>query len=153
MNTGSKFFLAAALLLWGASRTSADDLPEHVPATEDEPLATEFSLEKAAVSLETAAIAWQDVNQCGQCHANFMCLIARPAVATPPAPDVRQMYESLVGERWEKQGLRYPSEAMVVAVPLAFNDAHTTGKLHPLTRKALDRMLTHQRADGGWNPI
>ena len=49
--------------------------------------------------------------------------------------------------------LRYPSEAMVVAVPLAFNDVQTTGKLHPLTRKALDRMLTHQRADGGWKGI
>ena len=42
---------------------------------------------------------------------------------------------------------------MVVAVPLAFNDAQTTRKLHPLTRQALDRMLTHQRADGGWNGI
>jgi len=128
-------------------------LPEHIPAAANEPLAAEFSVEKAAISLDVAALAWQSKNQCSQCHANFMCLIARPAVALPSAPKVRELYESLVAERWEKSGLRYPSEAMVVAVPLAFHDAQTTGKLHPLTRKALDRMLTHQRADGGWNGI
>jgi squalene-hopene/tetraprenyl-beta-curcumene cyclase len=35
-------------------------------------------------------------------------------------------------------------------VTLAFNDAKTTGKLHPLTRKALDRMWTLQQKDGGF---
>ena len=128
---------------------------EFVPATADEPMAKEFSLEQAARSLDAAALEWQSQNKCSQCHANFMYLTARPALAkiVPPPPEVRQMYESLVSERWEKIGLRYPSEAMVVAVPLAFNDRQTTGKLHPLTKKALDRMLTHQRPDGGWNPI
>lgn len=146
--------LAFILMAAASSRLlGAGDLPLHVPATSDEPFATEFSLEKSGESLDTAAVAWQEVNQCSQCHANLMCLIARPAVPTTAAPDVRQMYESLVSERWETKGLRYPSEAMVVAVPLAFNDAQTTGKLHPLTRKALDRMLTHQRPDGGWAPI
>ena len=29
----------------------------------------------------------------------------------------------------------------------------TGSRLHPLTRKALDRMRTHQRPDGGWNGI
>ena len=33
---------------------------------------------------------------------------------------------------------------------LAHNDAATTGKLHPLTRKALDRIWTVQSANGGW---
>ena len=36
------------------------------------------------------------------------------------------------------------------AAALAFNDASTTGQLHPLTRAALDRMWTVQRDDGGW---
>jgi squalene-hopene/tetraprenyl-beta-curcumene cyclase len=126
-----------------------------VPATEDEPLAKAFSLEAAARALDASALHWQKENQCCQCHANFMYLIARPALAplVPPAKEVREMFDSLVRERWETKGLRYPSEAMVVAVPLAFNDRQTTGKLQPLTRKALDRMLTHQRADGGWNGI
>ncbi|HVC94831.1 MAG TPA: squalene--hopene cyclase [Pirellulales bacterium] len=126
-----------------------------MPATPDEPLAKEFSLERAARSLDASALAWQSKQQCCQCHANFMYLIARPALAkvVEPPVEVRTMYESLVSERWEKQGLRYPSEAMVVSVPLALNDRQTSRSLHPLTRKALDRMLTHQRIDGGWNPI
>ena len=38
----------------------------------------------------------------------------------------------------------------MIAAVLAHNDAATTGKLHPLTHKALDRMWTVQREDGGW---
>jgi squalene-hopene/tetraprenyl-beta-curcumene cyclase len=38
----------------------------------------------------------------------------------------------------------------MVAAVLSLNDAATTDKLHPLTRKALDRMWTLQREDGGW---
>jgi squalene-hopene/tetraprenyl-beta-curcumene cyclase len=40
---------------------------------------------------------------------------------------------------------------VATAVTLAFNDAQTTGRLHPLTRQALDRMWTLQKPDGGWN--
>jgi squalene-hopene/tetraprenyl-beta-curcumene cyclase len=34
---------------------------------------------------------------------------------------------------------------------MAMNDRGTTGKLHPLTRQALDSMWTLQRSDGGWD--
>jgi squalene-hopene/tetraprenyl-beta-curcumene cyclase len=37
------------------------------------------------------------------------------------------------------------------AAVLAMNDAATSGKLHATTRKALDRMWTLQRADGGFD--
>ena len=42
---------------------------------------------------------------------------------------------------------------MVVSITFAFNVRQTTGKLHPLTRQGLERMITHQRPDGGWNGI
>jgi squalene-hopene/tetraprenyl-beta-curcumene cyclase len=150
--------LAVALLSSGVNVVRADPPPEQVefvPAEPDEPLAPEFSLKLAAQSLDSTALEWQKENKCCQCHANFMYLIARPVLADvlPPPPDVRDLFEYLVGEKWEKQGLRYPSEAMVVSVPLAFHDRQTTGRLHPLTRKGLERMLTHQRPDGGWNGI
>src|SRR5262249_32968006 len=38
----------------------------------------------------------------------------------------------------------------VTAAALAVSDAHTTRKLHPLTRQALDRMWRVQQKDGGW---
>src|SRR5205814_70252 len=37
------------------------------------------------------------------------------------------------------------------AAALAINDAATTGRLHPLTRKALDRTWTLQKPDGGYD--
>jgi squalene-hopene/tetraprenyl-beta-curcumene cyclase len=40
---------------------------------------------------------------------------------------------------------------VAAAAALAFNDAATTRKLHPLTKVAMDRMWTVQRPDGGWN--
>jgi squalene-hopene/tetraprenyl-beta-curcumene cyclase len=43
------------------------------------------------------------------------------------------------------------TETVMVASMLAQNDALTTGKLHPTTRKALDRIWTVQREDGGFD--
>jgi squalene-hopene/tetraprenyl-beta-curcumene cyclase len=40
---------------------------------------------------------------------------------------------------------------VATASALAINDSVTTGTLHPLTRRALDRMWTVQKPDGGWN--
>ena len=42
------------------------------------------------------------------------------------------------------------TEIVATASTLAFDDART-GKLHPLTRQALDRMWTVQRKDGSWD--
>jgi squalene-hopene/tetraprenyl-beta-curcumene cyclase len=146
--------LSAVALASFVARTPAiaAGAPGFLPARPEEPLAEAFSLQHAAAVLDASARAWKEEHQCVQCHANFMYLIARPALAhvAPQPRDTRQLLEWLVGERWPKEGLRYPAEAMVVAVPLAFDDAATTGKLHPLTRRALDRMASLQRADGTW---
>jgi squalene-hopene/tetraprenyl-beta-curcumene cyclase len=40
---------------------------------------------------------------------------------------------------------------VATAVTLAFNDAQTTGKLHPRSRQALDRMWILQKPDGAWS--
>jgi squalene-hopene/tetraprenyl-beta-curcumene cyclase len=85
-------------------------------------------------------------------------MMARPAlggVLTPP-DDVRRFYEEVVaGKReampdYECRDLG-GSIAIGVAAAMAMNDSATTGKLHPLTRQALERMWTLQRADGGWD--
>jgi len=139
-------FLAMLAIAGGAW---GEDL---APAHPDEPPAKEFSAVRAAAALDGSALAWKNEHQCVQCHANMMYLIARPALegVAPEPRETRELLEWLVGERWEQKGLRYPAEAVVEAVPLAFHDAQTTQKLHPLTRKALEKMVSLQRADGSW---
>src|SRR5262245_20113324 len=108
---GSAGATLGALLLagqWGG-RSAVAEPPakppgdrEYAQAVATEALAKEFSLRAAARSLDASALHWQRENQCCQCHANFMYLVARPALAAivPPAKEVREMFESLVRERW-----------------------------------------------------
>ena len=119
----------------------------------DEPLARSFSLAKAAQFLDAAALEWTDKRTCFSCHTNFAYLYARPFISAqaPAHDDVRKALETMVSVRWKEQGPRWPAEVVAAAAALAFNDAHTTGKLHPLTKMALDRMWTVQRKDGGFN--
>src|SRR5262245_47185702 len=118
----------------------------------DEPLAKQFSPAKAAQFLDAAALEWTDKRTCFSCHTNFAYLYARPFISAkaPAHEDVRKALETMVSVRWKEKGPRWPMEVVTAAAALAFNDAHTTGKLHPLTRMALDRMWTVQRKDGGF---
>src|SRR3972149_10735611 len=118
MRTGFTVYFVSALLgallsagWMGGDRTRAHgqepgekpSAEAHISATAEEPLAKEFSLERAARSLDASALAWQKQSRpwvsvgCSQCHANLMYLIARPLLAesVPPPPDVRAEYESL----------------------------------------------------------
>jgi squalene-hopene/tetraprenyl-beta-curcumene cyclase len=51
--------------------------------------------------------------------------------------EVRRFFEDRVAN-WEKAKPHWDTEVVATAVTLAFQDAQTTGKLHPLSRKALD---------------
>jgi squalene-hopene/tetraprenyl-beta-curcumene cyclase len=142
-----------------------------VTATSDEPVAKTFSLESAAASLDSTAIDFSRKHHCIQCHANFMYLVARPVLASfvKEPPDVRQLCESIVRDRWAKEGPRYDglektlyphgtpdkiaTEPIVIGFSLAVHDRSTTGKLHPLTQRALNYLLTLQRGDGGFNVV
>lgn len=122
------------------------------PNSKDEPLAC-YSLERAARFLDVTALHWQKTRQCFSCHTNFAYLMARPHVSAdvPAHSQVRAYAEELVNKRWPEKGPRWDAEVVCAAAFLAMNDAATTGKLHPTTRTALDRMWTVQREDGGWN--
>lgn len=125
-----------------------------VPAIDaKEPLASTLSLEKTAEYMDRSALAWQKTHQCGACHTNFAHLMARPALdgLASSTPTVRQFFETMVTDRWEDLGPRWDAEVVVAAAMLAINDAKTTGKLHPITEKALSRMWALQRDDGGWD--
>jgi squalene-hopene/tetraprenyl-beta-curcumene cyclase len=147
---------AAAVALVGLLGRAAEpeDFPKLAPNKADEPLAKEVSLARAGEFLDNVAVNWTRQRKCATCHTNVPYLMARPAVADGAVTGmdlVRKFFEQEV-ERWEG-GAKPRSDAEVVAIAsaLAVNDARTTGKLHPLTRKALDRMWTRQQADGAWN--
>lgn len=152
---------AACLLQVGFATTgraaepvSLENVVDPGPNSSDEPLAAEFSLARAVHFLDSAALAWQKEQKCFTCHTNFAYLYARPAASSEEtAPrQVREFAEELVRERWQQaEGPRWDAEVVAAAAALSFNDLATTGKLHPLTRTALDRMWTVQQASGGWN--
>jgi squalene-hopene/tetraprenyl-beta-curcumene cyclase len=137
------------------------------PNRADEPLAESFSLERAHEFLDAASLAWQKERRCFTCHTNYAYLHARPVIpsSTTPTPPttpttpttptpqetVRAFAEQLVLDRWVQQGPRWDAEVVATAAALAIQDARTTGRLHPATRQALDRMWTVQQEDGGWN--
>ena len=127
------------------------------PNSPDEPLAPAPSLAKAAEFLDGVALDWTRKRQCGTCHTNYAYMLARPALRpadSPASTEIRQFFEKRVAH-WDDPAKeakpRWDTEVVATAVTLAINDAGTTGKLHPSTRKALDRMWILQRPDGSWN--
>lgn len=149
------FLVAAAMSPARAGeRLTLENVP--APLVVAEPVARSFSLERAARSLDVGALHWQKTRKCAACHTLAPYLMARPSLAavSPEPPEVRRFLETIVEKRLEAEpALPKDGVAAVtveVAVALAFHDRATTGKLHPLTRQALDRMWRLQRADGGW---
>jgi squalene-hopene/tetraprenyl-beta-curcumene cyclase len=120
------------------------------PSSAREPLARGFSRANAAAFLDTVAVKWTREKNCGSCHTNYPYLMARPVLREQPSAaerEVRGYFEQRVAN-WhtEKGKPRWDTEVVATAAILAFHDAHTTGKLHPLTKQALDRMWTLQSA-------
>jgi squalene-hopene/tetraprenyl-beta-curcumene cyclase len=121
----------------------------------DEPLAAKFSLTKASQFLDSAAVNWTQKQGCFSCHTNYAYLYARPHLSSdvPAHAEVRHALEEMVTKRWADKGPRWDAEVVASAAALAYNDAATTGKLHPVTRTALDRIWKVQRKDGGFSWI
>jgi squalene-hopene/tetraprenyl-beta-curcumene cyclase len=146
------FAVAVSLLLVQVA-PAADPAPAYPgPNTADEPLRKEFSLAAATTFLDAAAADWGQNRKCFTCHTNYSYLLVRPALKddSPVQADVRRQLEELVEERWQKEGPRWDAEVVMSAAVLAVHDANTTGKLHDTTKKALARMWTVQKEDGGF---
>jgi squalene-hopene/tetraprenyl-beta-curcumene cyclase len=122
-----------------------------------EPLAKRFSLERTARYLDNAALHWQKTHACTACHTMLPYLMARPALNAfvPQSVEVRRFFEEVVAGKREAMpdyACKDVDEAVAIGVAsaMSLNDRWATGKLHPLTRQALDRMWTLQRVDGAW---
>jgi len=143
--------LASIILAIAALSVVAADFPTPVPTKSDEPIAKVFSAAKAAEYLDGVGVNWTRDRQCITCHTNMPFLTARPLLQGDEGwKEVRAFLEKDV-ESWSK-GEKPRGDAYVVATAfaLAFNDAQQTGKLHPDTRAALDRMFDVQLKTGEW---
>ncbi len=99
--------------------------------------------------LDAAALNWQKERQCFACHSDYLFFNARPLISWQ-VPAHAQMRERLEYLAEHPRDVPYrATEAVMVASMLAQNDALTTGKLHPTTRKALDHMWSMQRQEAG----
>jgi squalene-hopene/tetraprenyl-beta-curcumene cyclase len=153
-----------ALLILAVSAAPAiarEDIPKPFPKPAankpDEPLAKKLSLKRGAEFIDAVAVNWTNNRKCATCHTNVAFLIARPVIKESPSTamaDVRAFFEKRAAN-WdgkdEGDKPKNDEEVVVTAVALAINDARTTGKLQPVTRKALDRMWSLQRDDGSWD--
>jgi squalene-hopene/tetraprenyl-beta-curcumene cyclase len=130
---------------------SLDTVAEPAANSPQEPLAEAFSLAQARHFLDSASLTWQKQRDCMTCHTNYLYLLARPALGAGDEAHrtVRKYAEDLVTKTWPEKGPRWDTEVAMAAMVLAYNDALTTGRLHPVSRQALDRMWTVQREDGG----
>jgi squalene-hopene/tetraprenyl-beta-curcumene cyclase len=122
-----------------------------------EAIAPAASMTRAAQFLDEMAINWTRQHRCGSCHSNYPYLVARPVLKESPTPvmaEVRHFFEERVAH-WddeEKEAKpRWDAEVISTATALAFNDVATSRTLHPLTRKALDRMWMLQKPGGGFD--
>lgn len=145
-------FMVVGVRAASAADVTAGNVTGPGPNVKDEAVAGEFSLQRAADFLDSAAVTWQNERGCLTCHTNMAYLFARPGISSeaPAHASVREFVENLPTKAWQDDGPNSDAEIVAAAAALAFNDAATTGKLHPATQKALARMWEEQREDGGW---
>src|SRR5262245_35659121 len=135
-----------------AAPAAPADIPQPAPTKPDEPMAKQFSAEKAAEYLDGVGVNWTRDNECITCHTNMPYMTARPLLKGDEGwKEVRTFLEKDV-EKWLKGGKpRGDAYVVATAFALSFNDAQKTGKLHATTKAALDRMFDVQRKTGDWN--
>jgi squalene-hopene/tetraprenyl-beta-curcumene cyclase len=150
----------------GQTPPKSDPPVKQTPNSPKEPLAKELSLTQSAEFLDAVTVAWIRQKKCASCHTGYPYLLARASLGDPKAPallEVRQFFEERVAA-WDKNGKGSGflvgsgpllvsegiTEVVAIAATLALHDAQSTGKLHPVTRQALDRMWTLQGKDGAW---
>lgn len=129
------------------------------PASEDEPLAENLSIERAVTYLEGGAEAWANNRGCVSCHTTGWYGILRPQLAESlgqPDAAFRAFLEERLQERLAKgpaelqEGVD-PAEVVHLAASLASWDAYVDQRLSPETEQALQLMFSLQRDDGAWH--
>ena len=76
------YFLQVFSMGQASEPVTLDNVVDPGPNSPDEPLAAEFSLDRAVHFLDSAALTWQKEQECFTCHTNFAYLYARPGVSS-----------------------------------------------------------------------
>jgi squalene-hopene/tetraprenyl-beta-curcumene cyclase len=130
-------------------------------ARADEPMLSEFSVDKALEHLEQGTKAWSSARNCISCHTNGTYMQIRPALTAhfgPPATAQRDFYLSqlkslkAIEPKELKKGTR-SAQVIYLAAGLAEWDAHVAKSLSPETSDALALMLDIQLASGTWGTL
>ncbi len=118
---------------------------------DNEPLATEFSLEKALKFIDSAALNWGKRRGCVSCHTNGLYLTIPGDVlkGREASPQVRQLAENYVGS-WAKGNRPSITGVISTAAFLAINDSQGGKALHPMTQLALAGIWDKQNEAGFW---
>jgi squalene-hopene/tetraprenyl-beta-curcumene cyclase len=143
----------AILGLFTLSQIAFGETPKPAATTPDEPMAKSLNAAKAASFIDGVGVAWTRERKCMTCHTNVPFMLARPKIAggdPKPMQEVREFLEANV-KKWETAKPKSDYDVVATAVALTWNDVSTTGKLHPATKAALDKMWTVQLEDGSWN--
>lgn len=151
--------ISVAYLLVLGSAAPAQEVKQDIKLlinSADEPLVKKMSLAKTADFLDHQSRAWTQIKKCGTCHTNYPYLLARGQLGGDMAAlqEVRGFFEKRIAN-WDS-GVKgdapaRDTEVIATAATLALQDSLTTKKLHPLTRKALDRMWLLQQSNGAWD--
>jgi squalene-hopene/tetraprenyl-beta-curcumene cyclase len=149
--------IGCARATWGQEGNRPAGPAKMPPNSPDEPIRAKASMASAATFLDSVALDWTRERKCGTCHTNYPYLVARPVLkepATAAMAEIRGFFEGRVAH-WDDAAKeakpRWDAEVVSTAAALAMNDAATSGKLHPRTRQALDRVWTVQKSDGGFD--
>jgi squalene-hopene/tetraprenyl-beta-curcumene cyclase len=128
------------------------DTPKPAITNPDEPIAKSFSATRAAEYIDGVSLHWTRERKCFSCHTNVFYMSARPLIPGGDSAPIKEMREFLENEAagWEKTPPKADYYVLSTAMSLAGHDAATTGKLHPMTRKALDWSHKLQKPDGSW---
>lgn len=156
------------ILFVQAFAVAADQKPQYVvgeteipPATAEEPVRAEVSVNKAQVYLELGARSWSTQQKCISCHTNGTYMIVRPAlIPTLGKPNDSQrsfFLETLkvmaVEEKATLGASTRPASLIYLAAGLAEWDANVTKALSPETSQALELMFSVQTAEGTWGTL
>ena len=68
------------------------------PASPDEVLAANFSVVKAAESLDRVSLHWTQQHKCGSCHATFPYLMSRGVLKEIPSPALTAATERITNQ-------------------------------------------------------